>query len=190
MRAVKNEANQGRDSLPKCGDGIPSHELQEREYFRQIADNLQEVFAVANADLSKFLYVNRSYLDIWGRTLENLYANPRSFLDSVHKDDRESLEQALEGLIEGKPIIDHECRVIRPDGAIAWLPAQEIMTQPFRWWADNQCFSPKAVILPFLSCSTPCVITMASTSVSQTCNSGRKWKFSGMATRKCSSMAT
>jgi PAS domain S-box-containing protein len=98
-----------------------SLELQSSECFRQIADNFQEVFVLSNADLSQFLYVNRAYRQIWGRTPESLYANSVSFLEGVHPEDRERLKQALEGLIKGEPIKDLECRVVRPDGSTSWV---------------------------------------------------------------------
>jgi PAS domain-containing protein len=81
-----------------------AEELQTIEHFRQIADNLPVVLALANADLTQFLYVNRAYEEIWGRPVETIYANAMSFADGVHPDDRERLKEALEGLIKGEPI--------------------------------------------------------------------------------------
>jgi len=120
VRDEKNEANENSKNPRSC-DAIHGLELQDSEYFRQIADNLQVVFAISNGDLSKFLYVNRTYEDIWGLPVETLYANSRSFLEGVHRDDKDKFEQALERLIQGEPFTDLECRVIRPDGSIAWV---------------------------------------------------------------------
>ena len=121
MSDEKNEAGAERDIPGNHSEAIQALEVQDSDHFRQIAENLQEVLALSNADLSEFLYVNRAYEQIWGRTLESVYAHPRSFLEGIHKDDREEFEQALEGLIRGKPIIELECRVIRPDGSLAWV---------------------------------------------------------------------
>jgi NO-binding membrane sensor protein with MHYT domain len=65
-----------------------AQELQTSERFRQIADNLQIVLALANADFTELLYVNRNYEAIWGRTLESFYAAPMSFLEGIHEEDR------------------------------------------------------------------------------------------------------
>jgi PAS domain S-box-containing protein len=99
----------------------PGEELQLSDRFRSIAENLPIVLVLANADLSKFLYVNRAYEQIWGRTAESLYENSLSFLEIVHPDDRERLEAALAGLVKGEPIVDLECRLVRPDGSIVWI---------------------------------------------------------------------
>jgi len=96
-------------------------ELQRSERFRQIADNLPLVLALATSDLSEFLYVNRAYEKIWGRTIESLYANPMSFVDGIHPDDHGRLKEALSSLGKGFAIDGLECRVIQPDGSTYWV---------------------------------------------------------------------
>jgi len=99
-------------------------ELESGEHFRQIADNLSIVLALANADLSQFLYVNRAYEQIWGRSIESLYADSMSFVEAVCAEDRARLQDALRGLVNGEPIQGIECRVLRPDGAVVWVLAR------------------------------------------------------------------
>jgi PAS domain S-box-containing protein len=96
-------------------------ELQRSERFRQIADNLPLVLALASADLSEFLYVNRAYEKIWGRTIDSLYANPLSFLEGIHPDDHGRLKEALSSLLNGFAVDGLECRVIQPDGSTCWV---------------------------------------------------------------------
>lgn len=98
-----------------------TEELQASDLFRSIADNLPIVLALANADLTKFLYVNRAYEQIWGRSVASLYDDSLSFLESVHPEDRKRFEIALAGLVKGVPIVDLECRLLRPDGSIVWI---------------------------------------------------------------------
>lgn len=96
-------------------------EVQTSERFRQVADTLPIVLALTNADLSEFLFVNRAYEEIWGRTVESLRADSMSFLEGVHSEDRERLQKALEGLIKGEPIEGLECRVVRSNGSMCWV---------------------------------------------------------------------
>jgi len=100
---------------------MPIAALEGGEQFRQIADNLPVVLALSNADLSKFLFVNRAYERVWGRTVESLYADAFSFLDGVHPGDLARFKAALAGLIRGTPIESIECRVVRPDGSMCWV---------------------------------------------------------------------
>ena len=58
------------------------------EQFRQLAENIREVFWLATADLSKMLYVSPAYEAVWGRTRESLYLEPRSFSAAIQDEDR------------------------------------------------------------------------------------------------------
>jgi PAS domain S-box-containing protein len=100
---------------------MQAQELQTSERFRQIADNLQVVLALANADFSELLYVNRTYEEIWGRTLESFYSVPMSFLEGIHPEDRARVAERVQALIGGEPVDNVECRVVRPDGSTSWL---------------------------------------------------------------------
>lgn len=100
---------------------MPRAGLESGEQFRQIADNLPVVLALSNADLSKMLFINRAYEQIWGRTIESVYADSLSFLDGVHPSDRTKLKEFLRGLIQGQPMVGIECRINRPDGSTRWV---------------------------------------------------------------------
>ena len=48
------------------------------EKFRQLADNINEVFWMTEPAKNKMLYVSPAYERIWGRTCESLYTLPQS----------------------------------------------------------------------------------------------------------------
>jgi PAS domain S-box-containing protein len=98
-----------------------AQELQTSERFRQIVENLQIVFALANADFTELLYVNRTYEVIWGRTVESLYAEPKSWLEGVHLEDRGRVEDLLHSVMGGQPVDNLEFRVVRPDDSTSWV---------------------------------------------------------------------
>ena len=94
--------------------------LRESEQrFRQIAENLREVFWISNPGKSAIEYVSPAYEQIWGRPAETVYANPLSFLDSLHPDDRERVAGLLPLQATGQ--YDTEYRIVRPDGQVAWI---------------------------------------------------------------------
>jgi PAS domain S-box-containing protein len=98
-------------------------ELQESEMrFRQLAENLQEVFWISDAQTSEMIYITSAYEEIWGRSRESLYASPRSFIDGIHPDDRERVNASLVKQIEGS--YNEEYRVVRPDGSTRWVWAR------------------------------------------------------------------
>ena len=51
--------------------------------FREVVENIREVFWVTDAGRTQMLYVSPAYETIWGRSRESLYAAPRSWLEAV-----------------------------------------------------------------------------------------------------------
>jgi PAS domain S-box-containing protein len=94
---------------------------ESEERFRQLAENVNEVFWMTDPQTTQLLYISPAYERVWGRSCESLYENPRSFMDTVHPDDRERVRIAvLENQSRGEET-DKEYRVIRPDGSIRWV---------------------------------------------------------------------
>jgi len=93
------------------------------ERFRQMAENIHEVFFLTNADDSKIQYVSPAYEHIWGRSRESLFADPRSWGDSIHPDDRERISaERAKSAASGE--FDYTYRIIRPDESVRWIWAR------------------------------------------------------------------
>jgi two-component system, cell cycle sensor histidine kinase and response regulator CckA len=89
------------------------------ERFRQIAGVIREVFWLAPADGSGFLYVSPSYEDVWGRSCESLYADPAGWIETVLPEDRSRLDRAAAARAPGTSDVVY--RILRPDGTIRWI---------------------------------------------------------------------
>jgi PAS domain S-box-containing protein len=93
------------------------HESEEK--FRQLAENIQEVFWMTTPGLEELLYVSPAYERIWGRSVESLRERPRSFIDAIHPDDREAVLRIFERQRErGVEVV---YRIVRPDGSTRWI---------------------------------------------------------------------
>ncbi|HVC01633.1 MAG TPA: EAL domain-containing protein [Steroidobacteraceae bacterium] len=88
--------------------------------FRQLAENIREVFWLTNTAKSEMLYVSPGYEKIWGRSCESLHASPRDWIDSIHPEDRERVLQAAQTNQASDECVE-EYRIIRADGAIRWI---------------------------------------------------------------------
>lgn len=94
--------------------------------FREMAENINQVFCLYNADYSEVLYVNSAYEQIWDRSVESLYEDPRSVLESIHPDDRERVRKTNHQALERdfKRSYQTEYRIVQPDGTIRWVRAK------------------------------------------------------------------
>jgi PAS domain S-box-containing protein len=100
---------------------VTSSTLQTREQeFRQMADNIQEIFWVIDAETKQALYVNHAYETITGRSRESLTADPSSYANVIHPGDR---AQVLSKLDEAARCgnFDEKFRIVRGDRAIRWV---------------------------------------------------------------------
>jgi PAS domain S-box-containing protein len=109
------------------------HESEER--FRQLTENIREVFWMNTPDLSESLYISPAYESIWGRTRESLRQNPRSFMEAIHPEDRPKVIAVFGQKLEHA--FEMEYRVVRPDGSIRWIwdrgfPIQDAAGQVYR----------------------------------------------------------
>ncbi len=93
---------------------------ESEERFRQMAENIREVFWMTDPEKNRIIYISPGYEQIWGRTCQSLYAEPRSWLAAIHPDDRDRvLEAALTKQVSGE--YDEEYRIVRPDRSIRWI---------------------------------------------------------------------
>ena len=96
---------------------------ESEEKFRQISENMGEVFWLRNADNSKMLYVSPAYEKIWGRSCESLYEYPESFMDSVYDEDKSMVFKEFEKY-QRTGIFNLEYRIMQPTGEIRWVHAR------------------------------------------------------------------
>jgi len=101
------------------------NELRESEArFREIAENIREVFWVFDLVEGRVTFVSPMYEELFGRSCASLYANSSSYQDAIHGDDRPRVEAAaLRSRHAGVPF-DQRYRIIRPDGSMRWIRAR------------------------------------------------------------------
>jgi PAS domain S-box-containing protein len=88
--------------------------------FREIAETIDDIFWMATPDRSELLYVSPAFERVWGFPRENVYANPRSWLDAVEPGD---LPGVLEGLAQSASGVSCEIqyRITHSDGTVRWI---------------------------------------------------------------------
>jgi PAS domain S-box-containing protein len=94
---------------------------ESEQRFRQLSENIQEVFWMTNGDGDEILYVSPAYEKVWGRKLADLYADPGAWEAAIQPLDRERVKAVFtpEKLMRGE--YDIEYRITRPDGSMRWI---------------------------------------------------------------------
>ncbi len=130
---LRDEQQQPRYFISQVQD-ISDRQLAEQELrdsetkFRELAENIREVFFIISHS-GKMIYISPAYEQIWGRSRASLYENPRSWLESVHPEERPQITIALNGQINEGIEFDQTYRIIRPEGEIRWIRARSFPVQ-------------------------------------------------------------
>jgi two-component system cell cycle sensor histidine kinase/response regulator CckA len=91
------------------------------ERFRQLADNIDEVFFVIDSQLRQTLYINPAYEKVWGRSCQSLYDDPQSFMAPLPDEDRARLQEHLRRIQRGERPDKVSFRVVQPNGSVRWV---------------------------------------------------------------------
>jgi PAS domain S-box-containing protein len=98
------------------------------EKFRQLAENIHEVFFVLTPAGDKTIYISPAYELIWGRTCDSIYQSSMSWAEAIHPDDQVQAQLLAQKQLRGEPV-DSEFRIRTPDGQEKWIRGR---TYPIR----------------------------------------------------------
>ncbi|HUD00310.1 MAG TPA: GAF domain-containing protein, partial [Candidatus Polarisedimenticolaceae bacterium] len=93
---------------------------ESEERFRQIAENIKEVFWITDPANNQKLYISPAYREIWGRDPARLGSLSQSWLGLLHQDDR----ARVLGAVSTKQLTgqySEEYRIVRDDGSVRWI---------------------------------------------------------------------
>ncbi len=120
-KQAEEELRQLNETLEHRVAGRTAELRLSEERFRQMAENVREVFWLASADMRQMLYVSPAFETIWGRRPQEVYDDPGLWFELVHPEDRPGVRAAF--LVQ-PPIVasmEAEYRILRPDGATCWI---------------------------------------------------------------------
>jgi diguanylate cyclase (GGDEF)-like protein/PAS domain S-box-containing protein len=92
------------------------------ELFRQLAENIQDVFFVASPDLTQIFYISPAFERIWGRPPDAWSQSAAERLAAVHPGDRERIAEELLQIVQLFPAHGQmEFRILHPDATTRWV---------------------------------------------------------------------
>lgn len=94
--------------------------IESEERFRQMAENIQEVFFLLDCAAEKVLYLSPLAGTILGVPVSDMASRPMSFIDRMHPDDADRIGFYRDGAWR-KRTFNEDFRFTRPDGETRWL---------------------------------------------------------------------
>ena len=104
-------------ALRETSQIVERKEAEQR--FRQVTESIDEVFWLTDVVKHQMIYISPAYQRIWGRTCESLYASAGSWMDAIHPEDRDRIQEAVTLQVAGA--YDVTYRIVRPDGGERWI---------------------------------------------------------------------
>ncbi len=100
-------------------------QLRESELrFRELAENVREVFFVLDPATWRALYVSPAYEVLSGRSRDEAYAGPFSWGAGIHPEDRENVLAAAQDAVRTGELAATTYRIVRPDKSLRWVRAR------------------------------------------------------------------
>ena len=93
---------------------------ESEERFRQLAENIADVFWMFDPTDATLLYVSPAYERLWGCSPQALQTDSCVWLDIVHPEDRERVLAAFEALLRFEDY-EQDYRLTLPDGRERWI---------------------------------------------------------------------
>jgi PAS domain S-box-containing protein len=114
--AGEDELSQLARGINRMLDALEQTDVQ----FRQLSENIQQVFWVKDPATQDILYISKAFESVWGRSWESLRKNHISWQEAVYEPDRGIIAEMIRKQGEGKSF-GTEYRIVRPDGEIRWI---------------------------------------------------------------------
>jgi PAS domain S-box-containing protein len=94
---------------------------ESEELFRQLADNIKEVFWISTPNLERYLFISPAFEEVWGYSRSEVYDDPAIYMRVVVKEDRQKVADSikLESLDGSGAGIEY--RMYGANGEIRWI---------------------------------------------------------------------
>ena len=88
--------------------------------FDALLRSIRDVVWAKSADGSQLLYANPAIEEVYGRTIDEFFADPELWFEVIHPEDRRVVRRELERLRE-RGRMEVEYRILQPDGGVRWV---------------------------------------------------------------------
>ncbi|HZU28253.1 MAG TPA: PAS domain S-box protein [Bryobacteraceae bacterium] len=93
---------------------------ESEQKFRQLAENIKEVFWMTNASGREILYVSPAYEEVWGQPCAELYRDSSAWMKAIEPADQDAAISFFHRQLKGEAVIS-EYRVRTGRGELKWV---------------------------------------------------------------------
>lgn len=122
FHALSAAREQGHQAVSVL-DSTEASLRESEERFRQMADNIQEIFWMIDAQTRRTLYVNPAFESITGHSRETLKEDPLSYEQIIHPEDKVRVLLELERATQHGDFDEH-FRIVVASGETRWVWAR------------------------------------------------------------------
>ena len=116
LRHARHELTNANASLEQRVDEL--HRAEEK--LSGILESIDNVVWSVSATTRELLYLNPAAERVYGRPVADFLADPALWVESVHPDDRQQVQDHLSNLLT-RDTLTFEYRILRPDGEVRWM---------------------------------------------------------------------
>jgi PAS domain S-box-containing protein len=89
--------------------------LESESKFKQLAENIREVFWILSADRQEFFYVSPAFEEFWGASCQAVYQDASIFFDAIVREDRLRINKILDAGAINQSGLELEFRIHKSD---------------------------------------------------------------------------
>lgn len=94
--------------------------IQNEQIFRQLAENITEVFYLTDIESNRVLFISDTYEELYGASVEELYEDSITWSKRIHPEERERIvEEYAKSAQDGTYDVDY--RIVLDNGEIRWV---------------------------------------------------------------------
>lgn len=107
--------------IDRTEQGELERQIREREeLFRDMAENITEVFWLTDYEANRILYMSPQYERLFGMTVQSVYEDAASWSAHIHPEDKGGIIEKFRNEAP-KGTYDAEYRILHPEGRVIWL---------------------------------------------------------------------